>query len=389
MDVSYLLPYCVTDKQTETIIALTSSNSIREAARKLGLNKATVTGHYEKVKKRAALSGVAPEADLAYPVPEGQFVTGVSTLIDKQTGESRLQWVKTSTSQEQQLAVMREAIEALKEELPVYPVIYPVDKPRNKDLLNLYTITDYHFGCKSWREQTGADWDLSIAETLLINWFDTAIRQSPNANKAVLCQLGDFLHFDGFEPVTPQHKHILDVDSRFQKVVRTVIRVVRRIIDMLLVKYQKVHILMMEGNHDLASSIWLREWLASAYSDNPRIVVDTSSGVYSCVEHGLTSLFFHHGHRRKIDNIDDVFVGKYREVFGRTKYSYAHMGHLHNNEVKETNLMKIERHRTLAAPDAYAADGGWISGRDAKVITYSSKWGEVARLTISPEMVSK
>ena len=32
--------------------------------------------------------------------------------------------------------------------------------------------------------------------------------------------------------------------------------------------------------------------------------------------------------------------------------------------------MKVERHETLAAPDAYAANGGWLSGRSAKVITY-------------------
>ena len=32
--------------------------------------------------------------------------------------------------------------------------------------------------------------------------------------------------------------------------------------------------------------------------------------------------------------------------------------------------MIVEQHRTLAAPDAHQARGGWISGRDAKVITY-------------------
>ena len=50
--------------------------------------------------------------------------------------------------------------------------------------------------------------------------------------------------------------------------------------------------------------------------------------------------------------------------------------------------MKIERHETLAAPDAYAANGGWLSGRSAKVITYHKQFGEVGRLTLRPEMVS-
>jgi len=49
--------------------------------------------------------------------------------------------------------------------------------------------------------------------------------------------------------------------------------------------------------------------------------------------------------------------------------------------------MIVEQHRTLAANDAYASRGGWLSGRSASVITYSKKFGEVSRLTISPEML--
>jgi hypothetical protein len=74
-------------------------------------------------------------------------------------------------------------------------------------------------------------------------------------------------------------------------------------------------------------------------------------------------------------------------MFGRTKYAYAHTGHLHSIDVKENNLMIVEQHRTLAAPDAYAARGGWISGRDAKVITYHKEFGEVSRITINSDML--
>jgi hypothetical protein len=49
--------------------------------------------------------------------------------------------------------------------------------------------------------------------------------------------------------------------------------------------------------------------------------------------------------------------------------------------------MTVERHRTLAPADAYASKSGYISGRDAKVITYSKRFGEVSRLIINPDMV--
>jgi hypothetical protein len=239
----------------------------------------------------------------------------------------------------------------------------------------------------AWREETGADYDLKIAEQLLLDWFAAAIRMSPNANTAILCQLGDLLHHDSHISVTPTNAHVLDADSRFQKMIRVVIRTLRRVVEMLLEKHQRVHLVMADANHDPASGAWLREMFAAFFEDEPRVSVDSSASTYYAYEHGDTSLFYHHGHKRKVGNVDDVFAGKYREIYGRTKHSYAHLGHLHSDELKSTNLMKVERHETLAAPDAYAANGGWLSGRSAKVITYHKKFGEVGRVTLSPEMV--
>ena len=55
--------------------------------------------------------------------------------------------------------------------------------------------------------------------------------------------------------------------------------------------------------------------------------------------------------------------------------------------MKEDQMMVTEQHTTLAARDAYAAKGGYISKRGASVITYHKKYGEVARNTIKPEML--
>lgn len=144
---------------------------------------------------------------------------------------------------------------------------------------------------------------------------------------------------------------------------------------------------MAEGNHDPASSVWLREWLSAHYEKEKRVTVDLNPDPYYCYEFGKTSLFFHHGHKRKIANVDTVFTAKFAEIFGRTKFRYGHQGHFHNRNVKESNLMVIEQHRTLAAKDAYASRGGWMSGREAQAITYHKNFGEVSRTIINPEMV--
>lgn len=256
------------------------------------------------------------------------------------------------------------------------------------DLLNCYVITDYHIGMLSWHEESGINWNTEISEDFLERWFSQAIKQAPDAHTAIFSEIGDWLHSDGLDAVTPTSGHPLDSDSRFQKMVRISIRLSRKIITMLLEKHQHVHVVMAEGNHNLAGSVWMREMFDELYRDEPRVTVDISADPYYCYEWGLTSLFWHHGHKRKPANIDHVFAAKFREVFGRTKYSYAHMGHMHHIDMKETSLMVVEQHRTLAAPDAHASRGGYCSNRSAPVITYHKEYGEVGRQIISPEMIS-
>jgi hypothetical protein len=297
-------------------------------------------------------------------------------------------WIRVEPQAEARAALMREAIEALKTEIPRAA---PVNAHRvgNEDLLNQYTVTDLHFGMLSWREETGADYDLRIAEDLLSNWFDQAIRLSPDAHTAILAQLGDLLHFDSLESVTPTNRHILDADSRFAKIVRIVIRTMRRVITMLLQKHERVHIIMADANHDPASEIWLREMFAAFYEDEPRVTVDRSPGAYNAYQFGQVALFYHHGHKKKIKDIAPLFAGLFRDIYGSTKYAYGHMGHLHQEEVVTSALMKVERHATLAAPDAYAANGGYLSSRSASCITYHRSFGEVGRITIRPEMLQQ
>lgn len=383
----YLKPFCKTDRQTEVLEAIISCGNNRPAAIKLKCHHSVVDKTLTRLKRYAALQGASPEHDMVHTVPDGFKVKGVSTYYNKD-GKPTGQWVKSNADDKRRYQIMLEALAALKEELPRYnPILRLLTASTNADLISVYVITDFHLNMRSWHQETGADWDMDIAENLLTDWFQQAIRLSPASDHAVFAQLGDFMHSDGWAALTPASGHLLDVDTRFQKAIRVAIRVIRRIITSLLEKHNRVTILMADGNHDPASSAWLREWLAAVYDNEPRITVDTSADTYYCIEHGETSLFFHHGHRRTTSNVDDVFVAKFRQVFGRTKFSYAHIGHLHSNELKETNLMQVERHRTLAAPDAYAAKGGWVSGRDAKVIVYHRNYGEVSRLTISPDFV--
>lgn len=323
-----------------------------------------------------------------FEMPATHFL-GKMTVQRDASGRVIQDWIRAMPDDIAREAAMKAAVAAFTSELPRAAPSDLLPLARNEDLLNQYTVTDLHFGSLSWGEETGTDYDLKIAEELLLDWFAAAIRMSPDAHTAVLAQIGDLLHFDSLESVTPTSRHVIDADSRFAKIVRVVIRTLRRILGMLLLKHQRVHIIMADANHDPASEIWLREMFAAFYENEPRLSVDRSPSTYYAYEWGDVALFYHHGHRRKVKDVDSVFVSDFRELYGKTRFAYAHLGHLHSDELLSTNLMKVERHETLAGRSSYEANGGWRAGRSAKVITYSKSFGEVGRITLTPEMVSR
>lgn len=358
-----------------------------ETARILGMSKDSLRKRIAGIKNRRALKGDIPDMHIRTKLPDFLKVKGTSQLMRRGEDEPLLTWVKTNTDGEKLAEMMRAAIEGMKYDIPRVSLM---SQPPlgNADLCNCYVLTDYHMGMLAWHEETGGDdWDLRTAEKMVVDWFAQAIAQSPDANQAVFAQLSDFLHFDGMDAVTPASKHLLDVDTRFAKLVRSAIRVLRQVIDMLLAKHQSVHCIMADANHDPVSQIWLREWFAVLYENEPRLTVDRSPSPYNAFEFGKTALFFHHGHKRGVKNVSEVFAAQFREMFGRTLHAYAHLGHLHHIDVKENNLMIVEQHRTLAPADAYSARAGYITGRDAKVITYHRSYGEVCRLTINSDML--
>src|SRR5690606_14681145 len=127
-----------------------------------------------------------------FQLPDGHAVKGVSALVDAD-GRVIQQWVKTREEDEVQRQSLEAMVAVLKEDLPrLEPT--PAPSIDYELLANQYTVTDSHFGMKAWRQETGADYDLRIAEQLLLDFFAAEISQSPKGHTALLAQLGDLMH---------------------------------------------------------------------------------------------------------------------------------------------------------------------------------------------------
>jgi len=367
------------------LAAYDQMGTMKGAAAFLGVHPRTFERRIERIR-----AGRTNEQRLSveeFPQREDETFKGRSVLWNPTTGEQKLEWYKTDRDKQAQFEAMKQAVQALSDEIPAIPAIRKPKVPAN-ELLNLHILTDAHIGMLAWGEETGEDWDTELAEQLILKYFAASIEKAPQAHRGVLAQMGDFLHYDGIDSVTPASGHQLDTDTRFAKLVRTGIRITRQLIEMMLSRYVSVEVIMAEGNHDPVSEIWLREQFADRYRNQPRLVIDQSPKPFYAVEHGSTSLFFHHGHLKKIEQIDRALTAEFRELFGRTKYSYAHLGHLHHYAAKETELMTVEQHGTLAARDAFSSRHLYKAARQAKVVTYHAEHGYAGELVITPEMLA-
>lgn len=374
-----------TEVQARYIDATIKHGSQRKAAAALGLHPKTVQAAIKSCEKKAALQGYSPAHDMTRTVPDGFAVKGVSTYYDEE-GKPRGQWVKSRADDTRREQLIREAFAAMADELPRVAKSSPPDRT-SEHLCNLYTMTDCHMGMLAWHKETGADWDVRIAESVLTGCFEHMVLASPKAKVGVVCQLGDFLHSDGLTPVTPTSGHVLDQDGRFSKIVQATIRVLRHLVDFSLKRHEQVIVLMAEGNHDLASSIWLRAMFRALYENEPRVRVIDSELPYYVHQHGNTMLAFHHGHLKRNDDLPLLFAAQFPSMWGGTRKRYCHTGHRHHSEEKEHAGMTVIQHPTLSARDAYAARGGWVAERQVSSITYHSEFGQVARNTVTPEML--
>ena len=368
-------------------IKITDEEFINE--RKQGKTYKQIANEYgmnvRSIERRAAR--LAKQGKVTTIGSPGFGVTGESKLID-QDDNVVMTWIKTSKDREQLEALMQAAMDAFSEEVPRESAV-EAPQQTEKDLMVLYPVFDLHIGALAHKHECGENYDTAEAERIMNKYFDYSISTAPSAEKAVLLLGGDVIHSDGMTPVTPASGHVLDQDSRYAKLVYVALRATRRAIKNLLKKHQYVEVQIMPGNHDESGMVWLRAAMAAVYEEEPRIFVDTSPAMMHRTIWGNSLIGFTHGHtQKKPETRLGVLATDFRSEFGKARYVYCHSGHWHHRTITEHALGVDEIHGQLGAKDAYSANGGWRSMRQASVIIYSKEFGEIGRFTARPEMFS-
>ena len=375
-----------TDAQWEAMCEVEEHGGDRAAERATGKSNSYYSRVRAAVLAKAARHGYAPDHDMTRPTAPGFRVKGTSTLYDAASGEARLQWVKTATDIDPE-AFAATVLEAMRDEIPAAPIT-PAPSATDDDLLQVYGIGDQHLGMLAEAEEAGEDHDIRKGEALLNRAMSALVDRAPPAGTALICIVGDFLHYDGMAAVTPTSGHNLDSDTRFHRMIRTALRAIKIVIKRALEKHAKVHVSIMSGNHDETASKWLSGSMEMHFEDEPRVTVDVSPAHHHYFRWRKCLIGMHHGHGKasKPAQLPSIMATDRAPDWGETTYRLWQIGHLHQEELTSYPGYQVMRLPILPPNDAYAQNNGWRSRRGMLSLTMHARHGLETTRIMTPEM---
>jgi len=198
----------------------------------------------------------------------------------------------------------------------------------------LVELPDLHVGLLSWRDETGEDYDVKIAEKRLAGCSDDIVSRCKNRTfkKIILVTLGDLIHFDNADGKTTKGTK-QDIDGRMPKVFDSVLNMLITLIDKL-TGIAPVEVIYIPGNHDEIVGRMAVKAVELAYRDVPYVTFDCSPSPRKARLIGNTLIGFTHGNLPK-NNMGNWLSEEFRKEYGKAKHAELHTGHLHTEKEKE------------------------------------------------------
>lgn len=395
----------LTDEQiASAAVAYREQGSIRKTAALLGLSygathkrvtraaergllgtKPVLPGY--EIKSIASKQGEAwvrqgKAAGEVFEMPDGHTAKGYSALVDAE-GRVIQKWVKT-----RETPSAADIADILAKRFQHYEPAAPSIKLSSlgdADLHCLVPCNDWHVGMFAWVRETETNWDLKIGPRVIGAAIDETIARSPISHTAIVLGGGDLTHADNNDNRTKRSGNVLDVDGRHTKVVETAGEMMVRTVDAALHRHGRVLVRNLKGNHDDETAPSIAWFLKAWYRNEPRVHVDIDQSLFWYHEHGQTMLGATHGHAAKLRDMPQIMATRRPEMWGRTRYRYAHGFHVHHKSgfVAEEGGVVAESHQAPIPQDAWHYGAGFLSGRSVQAISYHRLYGENGRVRVA------
>lgn len=391
--------YALTREQTqEAVDALAKYGTQTEAANAIGISRGALQNRlnaasrygqngFEPVPAGFEISQIShgPSGVFTKMRPEGAPLTAPEGLVLKgasvlsRDGREVVRWDKYGSDTELGDRALADAVRAAFDDHHTTYLTHPV-RPTSDETVAVYPVADAHLGLLAWKEETGEDYDLSIARDVLTAAFNQLVAATPASSHALILGLGDLAHVDNYENRTDRSGNALDTDSRYPKILRESVRLIRYLIDLALTKHETVEVRLLSGNHDQRTAIAVALALSLGYEKNPRVIVDDSPAYIWFRRFGKVLIGATHGDRAKmadmpllmaVDRPDDWAASTRRRVF---------TGHIHHERLREIGGVVVESLRSPVAKDAYHSFEGYRAGRSVYSYTFWTDGSRTAKV---------
>ena len=252
---------------------------------------------------------------------------------------------------------------AVRDMIEKVPAITPPSKWKTKhkqgNRMVEIALYDNHIGMLSWKEETGENYDTSIAQKI----YGDAISQIMDRVSGMkldyfLLPIGnDFMHVDDETARTPANKNQLDKDTRLAKIINAGRDTLTMAIDRLADK-APVKVLWIPGNHDPRTSYYLLLMLDAWYRKTKRVTVDTSPMPRKYVKYGINLIGLTHGcelAKAKEKQLGLLMADEVPEYWAQTKYREFHKGHYHKKA--ELHLNTASTYGSIVVRDIPSISG--------------------------------
>lgn len=266
--------------------------------------------------------------------------------------------------------------DAFSDMTPAEPVSAPAAV--SSDLLTMYPLFDVHFGMLSWGEETGSDYDLSLAKDDMHKGLEKTLALTPFSDEGLLIIGGDFFHANDGNAETPASKNKLDVDGRHPKVIELGVDLLATVCDRLLRRHRKVTVRVLRGNHDEESHLVLTVAMSQRYRNEPRLTVDMGKVDLFTMQWGDCLIAAHHGDRSKPERMA-LEIADTCPYWSGTHHRHVFTGHVHHAQSKDMGAIQWESLRAFCPRDAFAAGHHYSSRRQMQSVTFHKFDGLVLR----------
>jgi hypothetical protein len=355
---------------------LENDRNQRKTAEALGIARSTLQARLKRISQLGQFTNFAE-------LPPG-FILDRVTIHANKDGPVQ-EWVKLKGDAVSYEEAVHAIEAALTDRIPALPVDPISIQHTNADLVTFYLIIDHHLGLYSWEAETGANYDLTIAQRDLRNSYRSLVAVTPPSSKAIILNVGDFFHSDDNTNRTRRSGNVLDADGRYAKILEIGVDLEISAIELALTKHETVEVRNLPGNHDPYASIALNTGIRMAFRNNPRVHVSRDPSPFYFFRHGKVLVASTHGDMIRATDMPSVVAAYAPKDWGETEHRYIYLGHVHHASVGggERYGATWETFRTLAAKDAWAAQSGYASGRSMVAITHHKEYGEVLRNTVT------